>query len=77
MYPPVTGSEHMRQHAACRAGMKMFPGYLREAGYYCTNNAKEDYNLEKPARSWDDSARRRALAEPRTRGSRSSRSSTT
>jgi uncharacterized sulfatase len=31
----------------------MFPGYLREAGYYCTNNGKEDYNLEKPEGTWD------------------------
>ena len=23
----------------------MFPQFLREAGYYCTNNSKEDYNL--------------------------------
>lgn len=34
-------------------GWKMFPGYLREAGYYCTNNGKEDYNLEKPEGTWD------------------------
>ena len=39
------------------AGWKMFPGYLREAGYYCSNNAKEDYNLEKPPGTWDDSSR--------------------
>jgi uncharacterized sulfatase len=37
-------------------GWKMFPGYLRDAGYYCTNNAKEDYNLEKPEGTWDDSS---------------------
>jgi arylsulfatase A-like enzyme len=35
------------------AGWKMFPGYLRDAGYYCTNNGKEDYNLEKPEGTWD------------------------
>ncbi|HEY4359864.1 MAG TPA: sulfatase-like hydrolase/transferase [Bryobacteraceae bacterium] len=38
------------------AGWKMFPGYLRDAGYYCTNNGKEDYNLEKPDGTWDFSA---------------------
>ncbi len=36
----------------------MFPGYLREAGYYCTNNFKEDYNLEKPEGTWDDSSKK-------------------
>ncbi len=51
------------------AGWKMFPGYLREAGYYCSNNVKEDYNLEKPAGTWDDSSkqahwRNRAAGQP-------------
>ena len=35
--------------------MTMFPQLLREAGYYGTNNAKEDYNLDKPGQVWDDS----------------------
>ena len=26
---------------------------MRNAGYYATNNSKEDYNLEKPGRVWD------------------------
>ena len=26
-------------------GLKMFPTYLREAGYHTTNNSKEDYQL--------------------------------
>jgi uncharacterized sulfatase len=30
---------------------------LRQAGYYCANNVKEDYNLEKPGQIWDDSSR--------------------
>jgi uncharacterized sulfatase len=36
----------------------MFPQLLRAAGYYCTNNAKEDYNLQAPGQVWDDSSRR-------------------
>ncbi len=55
-YPPSTGSEHMRSMTNLPADWKMFPAYLRDAGYYCTNNAKEDYNLEKPAGTWDDSS---------------------
>ena len=46
----------MRSKTRLPAGMKMFPQYLREAGYYCTNNAKEDYNLEKPGKVWDESS---------------------
>ena len=56
MYPPSTGSEHMRSMTHLPAGMKMYPQYLREAGYYCSNNSKEDYNLEKPGQVWDDSS---------------------
>lgn len=51
--PTATGAEHMRSMTRMPAGWKMFPGYLRDAGYYCTNNGKEDYNLEKPEGTWD------------------------
>src|SRR5688500_11571672 len=47
MYPPTTGSEHMRSNTRLPEGMQMFPVFLRRAGYYCTNNVKEDYNLAK------------------------------
>src|SRR3972149_2854399 len=56
MYPPSTGSEHMRSMTRLPAEMKMYPQYLWEAGYYCTNNSKEDYNLEKPGAVWDQSS---------------------
>ena len=56
MYPPSLGAEHMRSLLPMAPGMKMFPQYLREAGYYCSNNCKEDYNLEKPGDVWDDSS---------------------
>ena len=56
MYPTSTGSQHMRSRARLPEGMVMFPQLLREAGYYTANNAKEDYNLEKPGRVWDDSS---------------------
>ena len=57
LYPPSTGAEHMRSQTVLPAGMKMYPQYLRERGYYCTNNRKEDYNLEKPGKVWDESGR--------------------
>ncbi len=56
VYPPCTGSEHMRSMTSLPAFMKMSPCYLREAGYYCTNNSKEDYNLEKTGTVWDESS---------------------
>jgi len=56
VYPPCTGSENMRSLVAMPAFMKMYPQLLRERGYYCTNNSKEDYNLEKPGKVWDESS---------------------
>ncbi len=56
IYPPATGSEHMRSQTLLPATMKLFPAYLREAGYYCTNNSKEDYNLVKGDDVWDESS---------------------
>jgi uncharacterized sulfatase len=45
----------MRSMMAYPSGKKMGPQFLREAGYYCTNNAKEDYNLSQPGKVWDAS----------------------
>ena len=58
MYPPSTGSQHMRSLTRLPASMRMFPQYLRDAGYYVSNNSKEDYNLEKPGQVWDESSRK-------------------
>jgi arylsulfatase A-like enzyme len=58
MYASSTGSEHMRSLVPYPAGQRMYPQLLREAGYYCSNNAKEDYNLAKPGRVWDDSSKK-------------------
>lgn len=37
-------------------GVKMMSEYLRQAGYYCTNNAKEDYQFQKTITAWDESS---------------------
>jgi uncharacterized sulfatase len=58
VYPTSTGSEHMRSLVRLPANMRMFPQFLRDAGYYCTNNSKEDYNVEKPGQVWDESSPR-------------------
>jgi arylsulfatase A-like enzyme len=58
VYPPSMGAEHMRSQVDMPAFMKMYPQFLREAGYYCTNNSKEDYNLAKPGKVWDDSSKK-------------------
>ena len=38
------------------AGVKCFPEYLREKGYYCSNNKKTDYQFHPPISAWDESS---------------------
>ncbi len=56
MYPSSLGGLHMRSMVSMPAGTKMYPQFLREAGYYCTNNSKTDYNLREPGQVWDESS---------------------
>lgn len=58
MYPTCLGAEHMRSMVKLPKNFLMYPQYLREAGYYCTNNSKEDYNVAKPGKVWDQSNRK-------------------
>jgi len=37
-------------------GVRMFSEYLREAGYYCTNNAKQDYQFRCSLTAWDETS---------------------
>jgi arylsulfatase A-like enzyme len=36
--------------------VRMFTEYLRSAGYYCSNNSKEDYQFIKTPVAWDESS---------------------
>jgi uncharacterized sulfatase len=56
MYPPAIGSHHMRSSTVLPIGVRCFPAYLREAGYYTTNNSKTDYNFSAPKDTWDESS---------------------
>ena len=57
-YGPRAGSHYHRKlkEVPMPDGLKMFPYYLRQAGYYTSNNAKEDYNIIKTEDVWDDSS---------------------
>lgn len=59
-YGPRTGAHyHRKQEAvAMPEGLHMFPYYLRQAGYYTTNNKKEDYNYLPSEKEgvWDESS---------------------
>ncbi|WP_419926167.1 sulfatase [Candidatus Poriferisocius sp.] len=68
MYPVSIGTHHMRtthenQHvpelptpysALVPPHVKCFTEYLRREGWYCTNNAKTDYQFTPPRSAWDD-----------------------
>ncbi len=58
MYQTTLGTQHMRSNATLPDFIKPFPNYLREAGYYCSNNSKQDYQFKTPKGSWDDSSRK-------------------
>jgi uncharacterized sulfatase len=56
MMPTTLGSLPMRCKATPPSFVVGFPTFLREAGYFCTNNAKTDYNFDasfKPG--WNES----------------------
>ncbi len=67
MYPTYLGTDNMRtQNAFPTIGIpkysvvlppevKMFSELMRRGGYYCTNNAKEDYQFEVLKAGWDQS----------------------
>jgi uncharacterized sulfatase len=57
VYAPSLGGEHMRSMVPLPKGQTLYPPLLREAGYYCTNNAKEDYNVVKPPLVWNASSK--------------------
>jgi len=58
MYPTTIGSQHMRSTAVLSEPVKCFTRYLREAGYYCSNNVKTDYNFKYSKAAWDESSRK-------------------
>lgn len=68
MYPISMGTHHMRTtHQSEEAKAlptpysaviphyaRCFTEYLRDAGYYCTNNVKTDYQFTPPFTAWDE-----------------------
>lgn len=56
-YPIGLGANHMRSKVNLPPHLKPFPQYLRQAGYYCSNNSKTDYNLNWDQKAtWDDTS---------------------
>ncbi|MBU2906583.1 sulfatase [Arenibacter algicola] len=59
-YGPRIGAQFHRKMAVVPMpdSLKMFPSYLRQAGYYTTNNSKEDYNIIKSDGVWNESSKK-------------------
>ncbi|MHC4994913.1 MAG: sulfatase-like hydrolase/transferase [Planctomycetota bacterium] len=54
VYPSTLGSHGMRSTTTLPDAIKCFTEYLRNAGYYCSNNVKTDYNFAVPPDAWDE-----------------------
>ncbi len=66
VFATTLGTQHMRSGGegvavshkpALPEPYRCFTELLREAGYYCTNNYKEDYQFVTPPAAWDDSSK--------------------
>ena len=60
-YASADGANYMRSNYFNKefgvvppAGVKCYTEFLRKAGYYCTNNAKTDYQFPAPLAAWDE-----------------------
>jgi len=57
MYSPTMGTQHMRSRHPIPQRYRPYVEYLRQAGYYCTNHAKTDYNFKgKDTAIWNESS---------------------
>lgn len=59
-YGPRIGTQFHRAivKAPIPSGLTLFPARLQAAGYYTTNNSKEDYNVVKEQGLWNESSKR-------------------
>lgn len=55
VYATSLGTQNLRSDVRIPRQVEPFPKRLRVAGYYCSNNFKEDYNFKDPT-IWDDSS---------------------
>lgn len=50
----VEGNQIIEYAAVIPEAVKCFTEYLRESGYYCTNNQKTDYQFAAPVTAWNE-----------------------
>jgi len=59
VYANANGHQHMRSRYPKSDAVELYPRLLRKAGYYTTNNVKEDFNIdpEQTKDVWDERSR--------------------
>jgi arylsulfatase A-like enzyme len=65
MYACSMGTHHMRSRYKKPDIVKPYPSYLKEAGYYCTNNGKTDFNFEGNDKEYWDLCSRKTAGKDR------------
>ena len=55
VYASSLGTQHLRSPIPIPGFVRTLPEYLRERGYFTSNNSKTDYNFD-PAGRWDESS---------------------
>lgn len=55
VYATSMGTQHLRSSVKIPSYIRCFPQELRQAGYYCSNNYKKDYNFTDVG-VWDESS---------------------
>jgi arylsulfatase A-like enzyme len=58
MYACALGAQHHRSRVRISESFRLYPEHLRDAGYYCTNNVKTDYNIANAGQPWGESSNR-------------------
>ena len=58
VYASSSGNENMRSYYPKSDIIRLLPRYLKSIGYYCTNNAKKDYNFSNDnPEAWNESSK--------------------
>jgi len=68
MHPSSIGTQHMRSRVKLPDTIRPFPELLREAGYFCVNRGKQDFNFETSPDCWDRTRWREADWTKREKG---------
>ena len=58
VYANSGGNQHMRSRYPHSDEITMYPEFLKELGYYCTNNTKTDYNTSFSDTLWQENSRK-------------------